>query len=346
MARTYDEDNITTLTGFESTSLITLVRNWSNRDSTALPDYIIKDALRYSADTAYRSLEIPPFENTVYYVLHSGTPSFKNTNNTTKVGTLTTGSSAANSTAQASLPIPADLVDYMYIRKMGKASKGIGTSASPYEDTTANGIIDFTLNAAGSTVMFNAKTDTRTFYDPSAIKPSSNFWTRMGNNTLISATKLNEGDIIELHYRRRLFALDSRFAVTGDETVVNASIHERAPASFTVNGINYTKGTRNSTTKLLAYTPATGSTTITFPAFTVGSTDYRGKLVRNWLRDENDKVLLFGALKHCFEYLSDIEEVERYEMKWQQAIAEVNNEEKMRALSGGNIQMNYSANLI
>ena len=54
MARTYSE-------------LISLVRNWSNRDTEVLPNSIIADTLRYAADKAYRHLRIAPLEHTLYY---------------------------------------------------------------------------------------------------------------------------------------------------------------------------------------------------------------------------------------------------------------------------------------
>ena len=50
----------------EYSELVTLVRNWANRDSQALPDGIIMDGIRYAVDTAYRTLRIPPLEHTVH----------------------------------------------------------------------------------------------------------------------------------------------------------------------------------------------------------------------------------------------------------------------------------------
>ena len=55
-------------------SLVTLVRNWANRDAQALPDAIIQDALRYAVDKAYRTLRIPPLEHTAVSYTHLTLP--------------------------------------------------------------------------------------------------------------------------------------------------------------------------------------------------------------------------------------------------------------------------------
>ena len=56
MARTYSQ-------------LVELVRGWCNRDEEAVSDDIIKDALRYAADKAYKTLRVPPLENVAKYDL-------------------------------------------------------------------------------------------------------------------------------------------------------------------------------------------------------------------------------------------------------------------------------------
>ena len=47
--------------------LVSLVRNWSNRDEEVVSDAIIKDCLKYAADKAYRTLRVPPLENVAVY---------------------------------------------------------------------------------------------------------------------------------------------------------------------------------------------------------------------------------------------------------------------------------------
>ena len=44
--------------------LVNKVYDWANRDIDALPVTIVQDALRYAADTAYRTLRVPPLEAT------------------------------------------------------------------------------------------------------------------------------------------------------------------------------------------------------------------------------------------------------------------------------------------
>ena len=67
-------------------------------------------------------------------------------------------------------------------------------------------------------------------------------------------------------------------------------------------------------------------------------------LVPNWLRDENDKVLLFGGLMHVFEYLDEQAQQQKYAELFARSIEELNKEEKVRKASGGNVQINYDGN--
>ena len=68
---------------------------------------------------------------------------------------------------------------------------------------------------------------------------------------------------------------------------------------------------------------------------------YIGALVPNWLRDENEKVLLFGALSQCFDFLAD-ELSQQFNSKFLSEMSQLNQEDKNRTASGGNIQMHYN----
>ena len=113
MARTYNE-------------LISLVRDWSNRDSEAVSDAVIKDCLKYAADRSYRTLRVPPLENIVTY----------------EKAELTAATTQGNALlpSRTEIQLPTDLVEFIQIREVDA------------NDQTVR--------------VFNEKVDIRTFNDP------------------------------------------------------------------------------------------------------------------------------------------------------------------------------------
>ena len=72
------------------------------------------------------------------------------------------------------------------------------------------------------------------------------------------------------------------------------------------------------------------------------STKYIGNLVSNWLRDENERVLLMGALTEIFAYVQDDDQSGKYKQLFNEEVLELNNEDATRNASGGNIQVTYN----
>jgi hypothetical protein len=68
---------------------------------------------------------------------------------------------------------------------------------------------------------------------------------------------------------------------------------------------------------------------------------YIGKEVHNWLRDENERMVLWGALHYAFEYLGNEEQSAKYLNKQMMAIDELNREEKRRRVSGASNAVTY-----
>ena len=62
----------------------------------------------------------------------------------------------------------------------------------------------------------------------------------------------------------------------------------------------------------------------------------------NWLRDDNEKILLYGALAEVFSYTQEDDQFNKYIQLFGKEIAELNDEDGKRNASGGNIQVNYS----
>ena len=282
--------------------LITLVRNWSNRDRDVLPDDIVADCLQYAADKAYRTLRIPPLEHTVSYGAEQLAANTTSSNN--RFGSIT------------ELCIPDDLIEFIYIRGVD-----------------ANG---------RTTRMFNEKADIRTFYDIYAEKYTDfAFWSRHGNNIVLSpgfgntgsnfgSTGVGNEECVELHYFRRLPALHARY----DPTLANAQLNLLTTTVPTPMG-NEVAQTPIRLTRADAMSPYT-------MAVMPDGADYYGDYVPNWLRDQNERVLLMGALAEVFFYLQEDDEAQKYAALFLQEIQELNDEDRMRHSSGGNVQVNFN----
>jgi len=307
--------------------LIKLVRNWSNRDEEVLDNKIIANCISYAADKAYRNLRVPPLEQSVKYNKTNLEAATYDANNGT--------------TSITELLIPSDLIEFISIRGLDAENK--------------------------TTRVFNAKEDIRTFYDTFANKNSyTGFWTRKGNNVLISpgfrkGALGGQEDAVELYYYKRLYDLDARYDVTAANanlaesfinsgtSVVNLATGLSAPTKSLKKAV-YTLALDNSvlntvyyeTTVLDADIPAAGVGEIR----TITTATYYGSEVPNWLRDENERILLNGALAEAFIYLNEPESASMYANLFGQEINELNQEEHKRANSGGNIQVSFSSNLI
>ena len=269
--------------------LITLVRNWSNRDSEALPDAIIQDTLRYAADKAYRTLRVPPLEHIVTYDRATLEANTANSNN--------------RFSSTTSLQIPGDLIEFIQLRE---------------------------IDEDGRTVrLFNEKTDVRTFRDLYSEKYNDiAYWTREADRILYApgfngagssggSLGIGAAEAFELYYYRRLPALNARYDVTLGN--YRLGVLEDASGTVLAANANYTQTQFDS-----------------LPTTTVGSE------VPNWLRDENERILLFGALAESFAYLQENEEVQKYAAMFGQEIMELNKEDQMRTGSGGNVQVNFN----
>ena len=72
------------------------------------------------------------------------------------------------------------------------------------------------------------------------------------------------------------------------------------------------------------------------------SAKYVGNETYNWLRDDNERVLLMGALAEAFAYLQDDDQAAKYKQLFNEEILELNDEDAKRNASGGNIQVTYN----
>ena len=287
----------------EPISLVGLVRNWANRDTQALPDAIIMDAIRYAVDKAYRHLRIPPLEHTVSY-----------TSDMLEAASIGQGNVYQSVTA---LAIPSDLVEFIQIRGVDE-----------------NGL---------TTRVFNEKSDIRSYWDLNNRHfNQSAFWSRQGDEVLLTPAfgqvavgyygGFNSPETsIEMYYYRRLPALSATFS----RSVYNWSIN--------LGTVTDPDG------MTLTYDGTTADTIInarvTNPDGTEGAfvNTWTGQPVPNWFKDENERIALYGALAECFAYLQEDDQAGKYTQLMMKEIEELNEEDRTRDSSGGNVQVQYNA---
>jgi hypothetical protein len=103
---------------------------------------------------------------------------------------------------------------------------------------------------------------------------------------------------------------------------------------------NITNGVPLYVTATAAY-----STIAQVPSGTSYVTKYfLGKEVPNWLRDNNERLIIWGALSNVGSYLNDQVMEQRYNARFMTDIASLNKEEKFRRASGGNVRTSFNGN--
>lgn len=293
-------------------ALVGKIRDWSNKPEVAtIPDSVIQDCLSYSADECYRQLRIPPLESTVVYTVEAGDNSGENS----------LGMPYGN--AYTSFTIPEDLTQFIYVRTL--AQDNIGTAYSTYPSNVSK--------------VFNEVTDSRTFFDLYSEKYSVYNWMWQDNKVFIHP-QLAVGAEVEIHYYRRLPALDALYNVVPINYVIGLT-DANQPYLQLVNsgGTSLYFSTANSITQCFSSYAAAAAYNPT-----VTTKNYIGKEVSNWLRDSNERLVLFGGLYNLGAYMFDQAMEQRYEKKFFETLLSMNKEEKWRRASGGNVQVNFNTN--
>ena len=218
------------------------------------------------------------------------------------------------------VPVPSDLVKFIHLRTTGD-----------------NGIV------------FNEKTDIRTLYDMRATTYSyEGFWSRQGSNLKIVGFA-EVGDTLEIFYYRRLPATSAVYAVTQANIDAGVVTHfEDRPLYDSDYPIVRLQGEDDADAVSAEDNPFYLSTQETRDDdSTLTNTGWwLPQEIPHWLKDENRKILLFGALAYVGKYLMDDMIVQYHQGQYAAEIEAVNNEEKMRKASGGNVQMHFNGPLI
>ena len=219
------------------------LRDWANRDSTVITDPVIRDCMNFAADTCYRELRVPPLEATVTYFIGDLNPGLWRAGRLSVVPMGTPNALALffpTGTIESQVTDPANYpedradptptsgqagfdVRFFFLVTgvsayidLNPALSGINTVNIPIPADTTEFLYLRSLPGGSSSVsvVINEKVDIRTFHDTDSVKTSGSYWARQGNNILLGGNQAVSGNTIQLHYYRRLPAVDARFSVT------------------------------------------------------------------------------------------------------------------------------------
>ena len=290
------------------------VVDWSNRDADIFgrtpeaQNALLGDFLRYAADKCYRHLRVPSLEFSRIFTVDEA----DFVENPANLGYET-----------VIIPVPHELIEVIHIRNKTQQ------------------------------YVYDEKIDMRTYFQRDANKVSSNFWTRQGNNFLVTG-RIACDDEIEIHYYRRLPALDAIYSVVAATYNIDPLLFTESPNQLNLpHAIDDAGNYGTFATDVLWFRGAdremamdtsveahSGSVAFDTPVRLVGGE------ISHWLRDENERILLFGALAELFAYVGEEDMLGKYIAIFQQEIEELNNEERRRITLGGNVKINYNSTLI
>ena len=218
------------------------------------------------------------------------------------------------------LAIPTDLTEFIQLRKVDDISL---TGFTPYQ----------------------AKADIQSFYSERTAVYDYYVWTRERNDIVIYPDFI-DGETYQLYYYGRQDALNVRYEV-------NADNDEADNLYFGVDQTALETAVMDAESANVFLTdPTLRDDIVTIPSDTpdddpdIADGLYLGMLTNNWLRDENEKIILFGALMEAFDFLDEQEQSGKYREKFFKEIQALNTEEMNRKARGGNVQVHYIAPLI
>lgn len=165
------------------------------------------------------------------------------------------------------------------------------------------------IDANGDRYTFTKHLVQNEFKNKLTTVPQNSFTYKGGN--IVFYPEAEEGDVYELYYYRRLYDLDATYVVNQN----NIDIGNCTEADEGDEGaVEYPSGSGNF---------------------------FTGNEVYNWLRDDNERVLLFGALAHVLDYLGEDQMSMKYMQKQEMAIQELNQEEIQRKTKGATNIVTY-----
>ena len=181
-------------------------------------------------------------------------------------------------------------------------------------------------NSLTGYTVYGPKSDIRSFYTETTTKYGDHYYTREADD-LIVHPNFRDSEVIELYYYRRLPEMDARYLITDTDNATTIANYATLVSS-------------------LSASDRANDPDILNTQFTYRGNAYVGNLVPHWLRDQNEKLILFGALAEAFTYLDEPAQAQSYQQRFMMEQAKLANEEHRRQYMGGNIQVHYQSHLL
>jgi len=271
------------------TKFVDNIHKYTNRDSTVLPNDLIRTFADMACDNIYKDLRAAPLE-------------FVSTYDALTVET-------------DKLAVPGDAASFIQLRRLD-----------------SDGEVDR---------VYNSRSDMRSFYDDRFKSWNDFHYTREGNNFVIYP-KGKVGDVYEVFYYRRLPSIYARYAVNEDNYALGL-LYSGATANDCEAALLAAEADSTVSEDATTADPLiTGNITYIDGSGAIPVGYYVGMLAPNWLRDENQSMVLYGTLREAFIYLQDEARASTYDQLFRTQIAELNDEDKRSRVSGGIVTTSYS----
>jgi hypothetical protein len=184
------------------------------------------------------------------------------------------------------------------------------------------------------TAVYDNRADYRSFVSDCSNKYSLNLWTRQGNKIIVNPA-FKKGDAFELYYYSDGSDLGAEYKVTSanfQNGLLETSTQAAGQALYFIN----------------ATTPIAGEDV---PSNNQGGSYqypfyFKGLEQPHFLRDNQERLLIYAALSFINDYLGETNESTKYETKAAQLIQRLLNEEVFKQSSGGNVRINFEGPLI
>src|SRR5690606_2948133 len=183
--------------------------------------------------------------------------------------------------------------------------------------------------------------DIRTFMDPYAEK-YGNFRYVWKDLEFYVHPRLAVGDVIELHYYRRLGQLDALYSVVPENYDLNYAPSNQPLLEQVVTDGTFLFIVQGGTEEAVFDNDPDAQAFQAIHGGTVTQAEFVGREAWNWLRDANERICIFAAMVHVGSYLMNDAIEQRYMAKTEALVAALNAEDKFRKAKGGNHQINVN----
>ena len=212
-----------------------------------------------------------------------------------------------------------------------------------FQETTvfASNVYDVERNEK----IYENRSDYRSFVNDCDNQYSRFIWTRRGDKIVVYP-EFQKGDSFELYYYSDGSNLGTEYAVTSAN--FQAGLLENSDSA----GVQFTSSSTGVTALYFlssASNPPVPDEDV--PLETSGGSYttayyFKGKEQPHFLRDNQERLLIYIALSFINDYLGETNESTKYETKAAQLIQRINNSEVFKESSGGNIRVNFDGPLI